>query len=90
MSSRISHTDLQMALPDVASTLHLPGLQQPVDICRDQWGIPHIRTENEHDAFFAQGFVTAQIGSGIWTTTAIVPWVGGRSGLDPRRCPKID
>ena len=60
MSSRISHTDLQMALPDVASTLHLPGLQQPVDICRDQWGIPHIRTENEHDAFFAQGFVTAQ------------------------------
>jgi penicillin amidase len=31
-----------------------------VDICRDAWGIPHIRAENEHDAFFAQGFVTAQ------------------------------
>ncbi len=60
MSSRITHADLQAALPDVTSTLHLPGLQQPVDICRDAWGIPHIRAENEHDAFFAQGFVTAQ------------------------------
>ena len=60
MSSRITHTDLQAALPDVTSTLHLPGLQQPVDICRDAWGIPHIRAGNEHDAFFAQGFVTAQ------------------------------
>ncbi len=60
MSSRITHADLQAALPDVTSTLHLPGLQQPVEICRDAWGIPHIRAENEHDAFFAQGFVTAQ------------------------------
>ena len=60
MSSRITHTDLQAALPDVTSTLHLPGLQQPVEICRDAWGIPHIRADNEHDAFFAQGFVTAQ------------------------------
>jgi penicillin amidase len=60
MSSRITHTDLQAALPDVTSTLRLPGLQQPVDIYRDQWGIPHLRAENEHDMFFAQGFVTAQ------------------------------
>jgi penicillin G amidase len=60
MSSRITYTDLQAALPDVTSTLHMPGLQQPVAIYRDSWGIPHIRAENEHDAFVAQGFVTAQ------------------------------
>jgi penicillin amidase len=60
MASRITHADLQAALPDVTSTLHMPGLQQPVDICRDAWGIPHIRADNEQDAFFAQGFVTAQ------------------------------
>ncbi len=60
MPSRITPADLQAALPDVTSTLHLPGLQQPVDICRDQWGIPHLRAENEHDLFFAQGLVTAQ------------------------------
>src|SRR5215831_20313618 len=60
MASRITRADLQAALPDVTSTLHLPGLHRPVTICRDHWGIPHIRAENEHDAFFAQGFVTAQ------------------------------
>src|SRR5919202_6426791 len=60
MSSRITHADLQAALPDVTSTLHLPGLHRPVTICRYRWGIPHIRAEGEHDTFFAQGFVTAQ------------------------------
>ena len=60
MSSRITRADLQAALPDVTSTLHLPGLHRSVDVCRDRWGIPHIRAEDEHDAFFAQGFVTAQ------------------------------
>ena len=60
MSSRITRADLQAALPDVTSTLHLPGLHRPVDICRDRWGIPHIRATSEHDAFFTQGFVTAQ------------------------------
>jgi penicillin amidase len=60
MSHHITRADLQAALPDVTSTLHLPGLLRPVDIFRDRWGIPHIRAENEHDAFFAQGFVTAQ------------------------------
>jgi len=60
MSTRITRADLQAALPDVTSTLHLPGLHQPVAICRDRWGIPYIRAEDEHDAFFVQGFVTAQ------------------------------
>lgn len=57
---RITKADLQAALPDVTSTLVLPGLEQPVEVWRDTWGIPHIRAANEHDVFFAQGFVTAQ------------------------------
>src|SRR5262249_15076175 len=60
MSSHITRADLQAALPDVTSSLQLPGLQRPVVICRDRWGIPHLQAENEPDAFFAQGFVTAQ------------------------------
>ncbi len=36
------------------------GLRRPVTVVRDRWGIPHIRAENEHDAFFAQGFCIAQ------------------------------
>jgi penicillin amidase len=60
MSKAITRADLQAALPDVTSTLHLQGLQRPVQVCRDAWGIPHIRAENEHDVFLAQGFVSAQ------------------------------
>jgi penicillin G amidase len=60
MPPTISPTDLQNALPDVSSTLTLDGLQHPVEVIRDGWGIPHIRAETEQDAFFAQGLVTAQ------------------------------
>jgi penicillin amidase len=31
-----------------------------VEVVRDRWGIPHIYAQNEHDLFFAQGFVHAQ------------------------------
>ena len=44
----------------MTSTIQTPGLDKPVEIVRDQWGVPHICAANEHDAFFAQGFVTAQ------------------------------
>lgn len=48
------------ALSTVNGTLKLPGLQHPVTVLRDPWGVPHIYAQNEHDLFFAQGFVTAQ------------------------------
>ena len=36
------------------------GLQQPVEIIRDRWGVNHIYAKNEHDLFFAQGYSAAQ------------------------------
>lgn len=36
------------------------GLRAPVEIVRDNRGIPHIRAKNEHDMFFAQGYAQAQ------------------------------
>ena len=36
------------------------GLQQPVNVLRDRWGVAHIYARNQHDLFFAQGFVAAQ------------------------------
>jgi penicillin amidase len=51
---------LRESLPDVTSTRHLAGLEAPVDIFRDAWGIPHIRAGSATDLFFAQGFATAQ------------------------------
>ncbi len=56
----LTFEDLEAALPDVSSTIRAPGLRESVDVVRDRWGIPHIRAASEHDAFFAQGFVTAQ------------------------------
>jgi penicillin amidase len=38
----------------------ISGLQQPVEIVRDQWGINHIYAANEHDLFFAQGYAAAK------------------------------
>src|SRR5262245_23655407 len=40
--------------------LKLPGLKEPVEVLRDRWGIAHIYAKNQHDLFFAQGFVAAQ------------------------------
>ncbi|GAB3562331.1 penicillin acylase family protein [Spirosoma luteolum] len=36
------------------------GLQQPVEIIKDRWGINHIYAKNEHDLFYAQGYSAAQ------------------------------
>jgi penicillin amidase len=48
------------ALATTQGTLHVVGLQQPVDVLRDRWGVAHIYAKNQHDLFFAQGFVVAQ------------------------------
>jgi penicillin G amidase len=34
------------------------AVNAPVSILRDERGIPHIRARNDHDLFFAQGYVT--------------------------------
>ncbi|MEM7114338.1 MAG: penicillin acylase family protein [Chloroflexota bacterium] len=46
--------------PQLNGRFQLPSLQQPVEIIRDRWGVPHIYAQNETDLFFAQGFVHAQ------------------------------
>ncbi len=40
--------------------LDLQGLEKPVEILVDQWGVPHIYAETEYDLFFAQGFYAAR------------------------------
>jgi penicillin amidase len=40
--------------------LRLPGLDRPVEILKDRWGIAHIYAETEHDLFFAQGWSAAR------------------------------
>ena len=41
-------------------SLVVSGLDAPVDVVRDQWGINHIYAENQNDLFFAQGYLAAK------------------------------
>ena len=43
-----------------ADTLRVPGLDAPVEMITDAWGIAHIYAQNEHDLFFAQGYNAAR------------------------------
>lgn len=48
------------SIPDLSAPITLAGLEGRVDILRDTYGIAHIRAGTVRDAFFAQGFATAQ------------------------------
>lgn len=43
-----------------ATSIRVPGLEQPVEIIRDRWGINHIYARTEADLFFAQGYAAAK------------------------------
>ncbi|HET9024051.1 MAG TPA: penicillin acylase family protein [Burkholderiaceae bacterium] len=46
--------------PRADQPLPLPGLQAAVTVSRDTFGIAHIKAGNDHDLYFAQGYVHAQ------------------------------
>jgi penicillin amidase len=48
------------SFPTVDGELRIAGLESAVTIQRDDYGVPHISAKNEHDLFFAQGYVHAQ------------------------------
>jgi penicillin amidase len=46
--------------PRTTGTLTLEGLEGPVEIRRDRWGVPHISARTMHDLWFGQGFCHGQ------------------------------
>jgi penicillin amidase len=48
------------SFPRTAGEIKLSGLNFPVDIYRDSYGIPNIYAQTTHDLFFTQGYVHAQ------------------------------
>jgi len=60
----ISDEELQdkavAAVAAINGTVQAPGLRTGVRVQRDRWGVAHIYAKNQHDLFFAQGFVVAQ------------------------------
>jgi len=80
-------TLLLLAAPAMAqedTTLRLPGLERPVEIVRDRWGINHIYAQTEHDLFFAQGWAAAKdrlFQFEVWrrqATGTVAEWLGPR------------
>jgi penicillin G amidase len=47
-------------LPQHKGTIALEGLEGPVRVRRDRWGVPHIEAQHATDVWFAQGFCHAQ------------------------------
>ena len=58
--SYLPNTVAPKSFPKIDGEIQLEGLNGPVDIYRDQMGIPHIYASTSHDLFFAQGYVHAQ------------------------------
>src|ERR1051325_11415093 len=48
------------SLPQLDGILAASDLKAPVQVIRDEHGVPHITAANIKDLFWAQGFVTAQ------------------------------
>jgi len=50
----------RLPLPQYSGKIEVAGLQAPVEVRFDEFGVPHIMTDNQHDLFFAQGYLTAR------------------------------
>ena len=59
-----------------SGTIQTRGVRAPVQIVRDERGIPHIIARNDHDAFFAQGY--AEGADRLFQIDLIRKFVAGR------------
>ncbi len=51
---------VRRSFPQVDGELGVGGLNDRVEVIRDEWGVPHIFATNTDDLFFAQGYTHAQ------------------------------
>jgi hypothetical protein len=56
----LGYTLPRRSFPQVSGQIQVPGLEAPVDVYRDSYGIPQIYAASTHDLFFAQGYIHAQ------------------------------
>ena len=54
------HQLFRRPLPRTKGRLRLEGLEGPVEIGRDRWGVPHIHAQTRHDLWFSEGFCHGQ------------------------------
>jgi penicillin G amidase len=54
------HRLFRAPLPQTRGTLHVKGVEEPVTIARDRFGVPRIEARSDADISFAIGFCQAQ------------------------------
>lgn len=54
------HRLARRPLPQTKGTIELAGLEGPVRVRRDRWGVPHVEAEHAADLWFAEGFCHGQ------------------------------
>ncbi|MEK7407289.1 MAG: penicillin acylase family protein, partial [Acidobacteriota bacterium] len=60
LASSVPGQPVATGLAQLEGRIAVRGLSQPVEVLRDQWGVPHIYARTAADLFLAQGFVAAQ------------------------------
>jgi penicillin amidase len=56
----IVRAQMRKAWPQTSGTIQVDGLNQAVEVLRDEYGVAHIYGSTEEDLFFTQGYVHAQ------------------------------
>jgi len=56
----IVRAQMRASWPQTSGTLEIQGLDQQVEIVRDDYGVAHIYAQTEEDLFFAEGYAHAQ------------------------------
>jgi penicillin amidase len=73
-------------LPRTEGSVAVEGLEAPVEIRRDRWGVPHIRARSKLDLWFGQGYCHGQ--ERLWQlelyrrmSSGTIAQMAGREGL---------
>jgi len=60
LGGAVVYAFLRRSVPCSKGSVRLEGLDSPVEVFRDRWGVPHIYADSVRDVVFAQGYVHAQ------------------------------
>ncbi len=56
----IGFVAVRKSFPKSEGTVRADALEAPVEVFRDEFGVPHVIAQNDHDLYFAIGYVHAQ------------------------------
>ena len=84
------HRLLRRPVPKATGSVEVPGIEAPIEISTDRWGVPHVRAQSPEDLWFGQGFCHAR--ERLWqmdfyrrVTAGRLSEIAGAEGLPPDR-----